>query len=190
MNMLIIYAHPNKDGNCGYLLKTITDKLDGRKKKYEVLDLYKMNFSPVLHPEEHYTSGNDFVTDKNLILQEKIVLHDEFIFIYPTWWNNVPAILKGFIDRIFVSGYAFKYVNKIPKGLLSGKALVITTTGGPAFFEKLIAKNRSLKVLTKDTLNFCGIKTKSLFIDNSSRLDETQKNKIHKVVNKGLNYFN
>ena len=65
---------------------------------------------------------------------------------YLNWWNSTPAILKGFIDRVFVAGFAFKYEGKIPKGLLTGKkAAVIMSTGAPNLFYKLT--NVSIKTI-------------------------------------------
>jgi NAD(P)H dehydrogenase (quinone) len=188
--MLIIYAHPNRLGHCGHLLEQIEKRLKEKNKEYEVLDLYRMNFDPVLKNEEHYTSGGHFVTAENVEIQEKIKNNDRIIFIYPTWWNSAPAILKGFFERILVSGYAYKYINSIPRGLLTDKkAAVITTTGGNIILEKLFLGSRTLKIVVKDTLGFCGINAKGFMIGSSTKLTESQKNKIRKKAEKALKYL-
>lgn len=184
--ILIIYAHPNKDGFCGEILKNVIKNV----KNCEILDLYAMEFNPVLQSEEHYTSGHYKVSKENKEIQKKIKNTDKFIFIYPTWWQNMPAILKGFLDRIFTSKFAFKYEGNFPKGLLSGKALVFTTTGAPLFYQLFFKCNRSVKVLTKDTLNFCGIKTKYYVIGSANKINEKRKEEIQKVVKKALKYLN
>ncbi len=186
--MLIIYAHPNKEGHCGYILKKIQRELDNDKKNYEILNLYKINFNPILKNEEHYTSGRRKVTEKIGEFQDKIRNNKKFIIIYPTWWNSTPAILKGFFDRVLTMGFAFKYENKIPRGLLQGKVAVITTTGGPIIFEKFFAGNRSLKTVINDTLNFCGLKSKGFMIGSARELTEKQKDKIDKKI-KRLFYY-
>lgn len=187
--MLIIYAHPNKKGHCGYILKKIQEKLDENKKDYKIIDLYQINFNPVLQPEEHYTSGNKNITKENQQIQKLIKNTRKLVVIYPTWWNGTPAILKGFFDRILTSGFAFEYKEKIPRGLLQGKAVAITTTGGPIIFERLIAKSRSIKTVTSDTLKFCGFQVKGLIIGSSQKLTEKQKNKIDKKINKLFHFL-
>jgi NAD(P)H dehydrogenase (quinone) len=187
--MLIIYAHPNKDGHCGQILKNVITILEERKQDYTLVDLYKKNYDPVMKNEEHYTSGHYKVSDKNKELQNLIKQTRKFIIIYPTWWNNVPAILKGFFDRVLVNKFAFEYKHGIPCGLLKGRALVITSTGGPKFAYSLIQKKRSLKVVTSDTLRFCGLKSKGFVITRALKLNDKQKNKIEKTVQNGLKYL-
>jgi NAD(P)H dehydrogenase (quinone) len=109
--MLIIYSHPNKLGHCGYILEKITDKLSSQNKSFELLDLYEINFDPRLKPEEHYTSGHKNVSPEVIEIQEKIKAHDDFIFIYPTWWGGPPAMLKGFFERVLTHGFAYYYEN-------------------------------------------------------------------------------
>lgn len=187
--MLIIYAHPNKDGHCGQILKTVLENLKTKNINYKVLDLYEINYDPILKNSEHYTSGHCDVSEENKNFQELIKNENRFIFIYPTWWNNMPAILKGFIDRVFTNHYSFEYINRIPRGLLKGRAAVFTSTGAPKIIHSLFFGKRSIKVLTADTLRFCGIKSRSYVIGNSTDLNEKQIKKITKAVNCGLKYL-
>ncbi|MBW2998048.1 NAD(P)H-dependent oxidoreductase, partial [Candidatus Woesearchaeota archaeon] len=111
-------------------------------------------------------------------------------FIYPTWWNSMPAMLKGFLDKVFTGDYAFKYINGIPRGLLKGKAAVFTTSGAPNIFYFLFLRNISLKLVTKFTLKFCGIKSKGYCLGGAHILNEKNKKRIEKMVNCGLKYLN
>jgi NAD(P)H dehydrogenase (quinone) len=187
--MLLIYAHPNKTGHCGYILKEFEKHFKKSRRKYKVLDLYKMKFDPVLKASEHYTSGHREIAPQVKKIQDLIKKERKFIFIYPTWWNSPPAIMKGFFDRVLVSHFAFKYINGIPRGLLKGKALVFTTSGGPFIYEYFIAKLRSLKIATKDSLRFCGLKTKGVLISFARKLTDPQKKKIERKVKKSLPYI-
>ena len=187
--MLIIYAHPNKDGHCGYVLQQVQQELDNKKIDYQVLDLYQENYNPVLKPEEHYTSGHKLIADDTTKYQKLLSANDKFIFIYPTWWNGAPAILKGFFDRTLTSGFAYRYINGLPRGLLKGRALVFTTTGGAEILEKIILGSRSLKAVTTDTLRFCGIKAKGILIGRAMRLTDEMKKKIERKVASSLNYL-
>jgi len=71
-SMLIFYAHPNRDGHSGCFLKYIEDHLKGTNTPYEVIDLYRTSFNPILKPEEHYTSGHYAVGEEVKKIQEKI----------------------------------------------------------------------------------------------------------------------
>lgn len=186
MKPLIIYAHPNKDGHCGEILKQLTGKL----KDYNLIDLYKIKYKPILSDKEHYTSKKLFIDKQNKEFQKKIQQTDKLIFIYPTWWQNMPAILKGFIDKVFTPNFAFKYKKGFPIRLLKDKkALVITTCAGPLFYYNYFTDKRSLKVLTKDTLGFCGIKTKGFILPSAKKLN-TNIIRINNIVNKALRFLN
>jgi NAD(P)H dehydrogenase (quinone) len=188
-SMLIIYAHPNKEGHCGYFLEQTKKQLQKNEVDFEILDLYEMNYDPVLKNEEHYTSGKKNIDDVNLQIQEKIKQNDKLIFIYPTWWNSLPAILKGFLDKVFTGGFAFKYTGKIPTPLLQNKAVIFTTSGAPRIYSRLVGRSRSIKVLKDDTLKFCGIKSKAFAVGNGNKLTDKNKKKIESQVVKGLNYL-
>lgn len=92
--------------------------------------------------------------------QEKILWADHLVWIYPVWWGSVPAIMKGFIDRVFLPGFAFqKRENSVWwDKLLRGKtARIITTMDQPAWYYWLVFREPSTNAMKKTTLQFCGI---------------------------------
>lgn len=187
---LIVFAHPNHNSHNGFLLKKIEETLKASNQNYEVLDLYKLNYNPVLQDTELYSAGRKFVNPKNHIYQQKIKAANRLIFIYPTWWQGPPAILKGFIDRVFVSGFAFIYYKGLPKGLLTGKkATVFTSTGAPTFIFRYLMKSPSLKIITSYTLLFCGIKSRSFSLGQAIKLENNER-KLEKIAHKMLAYLN
>lgn len=185
--MLIIYAHPNKRGHCGYALQKVQEILGQKNEKCEVLDLYEMKFNPILTNEEIYDKK---ISDDVFAIQEKIKANNKLIIIYPTWWGGTPAILKGFFDRVLSHGFAYKYTDKFPVGLLKGKkASVITSTGAPSLITIFLYGNRNLKTVIKNTLNFCGIKAKGFLIGNASEFNDKQKVKIEKIAEKAVDFL-
>lgn len=145
MQTLIIFTHPKtKKSICSKILKGVLQSLNQKQADYEVLDLYKMNYDPVMKDLELYTSGNKEVSEENLQIQQKIKESANLIFIYPVWWGGMPAILKGFVDRVFTPNFAFKYrrdkfLNFIPDKLLADKKIaVFISFGGPKFLYSLI----------------------------------------------------
>ena len=109
---LIIYAHPNKEGNCGKILNFTEKTLKEKNIGYELIDLYENKYNPCLLDKEHYTSGKFEISEQNKAFQKQIQENKNIIFIYPIWWGSMPAILKGFFDRVFTSRFAFKYKKK------------------------------------------------------------------------------
>ena len=72
---------------------------------------------------------------------------------------GMPAILKGFIDRIFVAGFAYKYEGALPKGLLKGKkAWVINTLDSPLWYVALLYRSADWIIMKRGVLRFCGIR--------------------------------
>jgi NAD(P)H dehydrogenase (quinone) len=94
-------------------------------------------------------------------MQEEILAADHLVWVYPNWWSTFPALLKGFIDRVFVPGFAFKYHDKDPSWdkLLQGKtARLIVTMDTPKWYYWLINKNAGHNAMKIGVLEFCGIK--------------------------------
>ena len=190
MKTLIIYAHPDTGGHCAAILDEVTEELKKRKQDFELLDLYKMKYDPILHENEHYTRGNQDVSKQNKDIQKKISGSKHLIFIYPVWWGSMPAILKGFFDRVFVSGYAFRYKGLKLNQLLRGrKAAVFITKGAPLALAYLVQGNRPQDLIKKDILGFCGIRAKVLQLGNATRWSESKRPKIRKLVDKGLRFL-
>jgi len=186
---LIVYAHPSHDGHCGYLLKKVSDTLAQKGADSSLIDLYALNYDPVLKNDELYSAGRKEIDLQNQNFQEQIKKADFLLFIYPTWWQNLPAILKGFLDRVFTGGFGFIYKNGLPVGLLKGKkAAAFTSSGGPSFYTRLFTNNASLRVLLKHTLGFCGMNTKGFLLGGARKLENNQK-ELDQIATKILNYL-
>jgi NAD(P)H dehydrogenase (quinone) len=115
--------------------------------------------------------------------QSKIEWANEIVFIFPYWWGGMPSILKNFIEWNFSKGFAFKYVNSTPKGLLTNKSVrIYTTTGAPTFIYKITGANRRLKkTIQQQIIEFCGMKLTSFNIYGG--LDKSTTNPI-KILGK------
>ncbi len=81
--------------------------------------------------------------------------------VHPVWWGGLPALTKGFIDRLFLPGFAFKYRENSSfwDKLLKGKtAHIINTLDQPGWYYRLVYGRPSVNQLKKSTLEFCGVK--------------------------------
>ena len=107
MKTLIIYAHPNDKSYNASILETVKENLSS-KHELKILDLYKEKFDPVLRFDTTHRR-RDLAHDVAMKdYRDLITWADQLIFIFPTWWSGMPAILKGFIERVFVAGFAYE----------------------------------------------------------------------------------
>lgn len=158
MKVLLIFGHPNRQSFNGAILDHITDQLNRMGAEYRVKELYNMNFNPLLTVSdlEQLYNGKIPVDIQNE--QADIKWADWVILISPVWWYSVTSMLRGYIDRVFSSGFAYIYTEKGPQGLLSGKqGLLITTSGAD---EKTALAGKLVETLRKTFLDhfflFCG----------------------------------
>ena len=87
---------------------------------------------------------------------------DHLVFFHPQWWGTYPAALKAFIDRVFLSGFAFRYRERsaMSERLLSGRtARIVMTMDSPGFWNRLAYRRASEASLKNATLSYCGVKT-------------------------------
>jgi NAD(P)H dehydrogenase (quinone) len=192
----IFYANPNKTGNCAMLLAEVEKDLLTRQIPYEVFDLFDEKFDPVLGREEQYTVLGAKARDDAKKYQEIIKKYDKFIFIYPIWWNSMPAQLKGFFDRVFTSKFAFQYVKykfipfAIPIGLLKGKkALALTTTGSAWWQAGLFLWFGYGKQFTLDIMLLCGVRAKMLSLHNCDYKVDLRRKQGEKITKRGLKWL-
>lgn len=160
MKSTIILATNNEKSFSKEIVNKLTDILTQNKVQYEIIDLYKDNFNPVMtaKQEQLYAKGQ---TDDELVkkYQKHLKESDEIILVFPLWFNNVPAILKGFFDKVLLKEFAFTEENNKPKGLLNHikSGLVISTSESNSGYLTEELNNPIETVVVKGTLGVCGI---------------------------------
>ncbi len=123
----------------------------------EIINIGELQFNPNL--QYGYRKRTELEPDL-LQAQEKITWANHLVWIYPVWWGSVPAIMKGFIDRIFLPGFAFKkregsvWWDKLLKGK---SARIISTLDQPAWYYWLVYRQPSTNAMKKLTMQFTGI---------------------------------
>lgn len=125
----IVFAHPWDGSFNKVILDTIIAKCKAENKEYQVIDLHKDNFNPVYSPAElaAYSKGK-YIDETIGKYQSMLNNTTEIVFIYPIWWSDMPAILKGFFDKVFLKDFAFNYEGGWNPLLKINKATVITTS--------------------------------------------------------------
>lgn len=159
MKTLIILAHPNEDSFNKAICDEIKQHLEFKKHEVKVRDLYKLKFDPILK-EDNYSNFYQTKLPKEIKEeQEYITWAENLVIIFPTWWNGMPAILKGYIDRVFTNGFAFRFTKGESEGLLKEKkAVVFQTTSQP---EDIMKPNQLVSsmetVIDVGILDYCGL---------------------------------
>ncbi len=173
MKHLIIYAHPNAASLNNLFKQTIEEALRIQMHEVVVRDLYQLNFDPVLSLEDMVEQRKGMVSEAIRREQEYITWAEAVTFIYPIWWTGMPAILKGYIDRVFSYGFAYRYDKGVQKGLLAGKAAYIINSHGKSKIEyQEIGMDNALKLTSdKGIYTYCGFDVKRhFFFDRADRV--------------------
>ncbi|MGD0884569.1 MAG: NAD(P)H-dependent oxidoreductase [Thermodesulfovibrionales bacterium] len=147
MKYLIIYAHPDTASFNHAIMETISDELKKSNKDFEVRDLYKIAFNPILSSEDLAAIQNGAVPQDIKIEQDHIRSAGTLIFIFPIWWSSMPAMLKGYIDRVFSLKFAYDITADGVIGLLKGKKVFIVSTTGAS--EEDYEKMGAFKMMNK-----------------------------------------
>jgi NAD(P)H dehydrogenase (quinone) len=172
MKHLIIYSHPNDGSLNHHFMQTAIESLQIKNHEIEVRHLYQLNFNPILLLEDIKGQRMGSVTADIQHEQEYISWADHITFIYPIWWTGMPAIMKGFIDRVFSYGFAYRYDHGIQKGLLTGKQATIINTHGKSKTEyESIGMDKALSLTSdKGIFTYCGFEiNQHFFFDKADK---------------------
>lgn len=130
MKHAIVLAHPKPKSFCGSIARTSAAALRALGHEVIVRDLYKMDFDPRLRAEE-IPVHTGFAPAADIVAERKHLAEvDSFIFVYPFWFNAPPAILKGYVDRVFGMGFGYGPGSGGTRGMLDGKTLMTLSTSG------------------------------------------------------------
>lgn len=156
-NILIINGHSAKKSLSKLIADTYENQIKEQGHAIHRIDLGLLKFDPILR--EGYGLIQELESDL-IEAQKMIKWADHTVWIFPVWWSSLPALLKGFFDRTFLPGFAFKYSDKGPlwdKLLIGKSADVIYTSGTPSWVFKVFMGEPVNKVL-KGILGFSGLK--------------------------------
>ena len=103
--ILVILGHPSTDSFCSALAQTYIHAAKTAGHDVRVLRLGDLRFDPILH--HGYTQVQTLEPDL-LSAQDDILWAEHLTWVFPVWWGGIPALMKGFIDRVFLAGFAFK----------------------------------------------------------------------------------
>jgi putative NADPH-quinone reductase len=161
MHTTIVFAHPWHGSFNKAILDSVAQELDKQEKPYQIIDLNKDGFNPVMQESELALYSRGLSVDP-LVLKYQSALDEtnELIFIFPIWWYNLPAILKGFIDKVMLKDFAYTEMPKSLKGKLTHitRTTIFTTSEAPTIYVNLIKGNPIKGVFIKGVLKGVGLR--------------------------------
>lgn len=137
MKVLLVYCHPRADSYAAALRDAAREALQGAGHAVDLLDLYAEKFDPVMDADArgryHDTARNTEGIESHIA---RLRAADAIVFVYPTWWYGLPAMLKGWFDRVWAPGIVFDINGGVIRPLLTNvrKVAAVTTMGAPWWF--------------------------------------------------------
>ena len=167
MNILVILAHPNKESFNHAIASKAVAKLRDNEHNIVFHDLYAEEFDPVLTTGE-MPEGAEITSQVESHCKD-LTLADGIIIIHPNWWGQPPAILKGWVDRVFRPGVAYQPVEgeALAIGLLKTRRVIVFNTSDTPQDRENEQFGDPLETLWKNCVfGFCGVK--DVYRDNFS----------------------
>lgn len=166
MRVAIVFNHPYKGSYCNSILTAVTKGLQKGQHEIDLIHLDKDNFNPVMTSADLKAFRDKKPVDPKVIeYKERLEKADHLIFIFPIWWELMPAMTKGFIDKVIFPGVAYDYTNKENTRMrplfekLKG-VTVITTMNTPKWLYFLLFGNAIKKALILGTFFKIGYKNR------------------------------
>jgi NAD(P)H dehydrogenase (quinone) len=188
MNYLVLYAHPVADSFQAAVHRCVVQTLLQAGHHVDDCDLYEEEFQPVLSRAEriayHNVGANRALVPDYI---ERLLRCEGLVFVFPTWWYGMPAILKGYIDRVWLPGIAFEVVDGRTRPLLGHitRYAAVTTYGSPWWLNNLILGNPNRRVLMRGMRHLVSRRAQTLWLAqyNMDRAGERQRKRfLGKIV--------
>lgn len=188
----IITAHPWSGSFNQSILEQVTKKLKQENQEYQLLDLYKQNFDPVLSEADLKLFSKGESTDPKVqVYQELIKESQALIFIFPLWWGDTPAILKGFLDKVMLKNRMYADGKIGIEGKLTNikKVTVITTSNSPRWFIRFFNGNGVQGLFINKNLKSLGMKKIKWYHCGSTKPAETEKRVKFLKILAGIHFY-
>lgn len=186
MNILIVYAHDEPSSFTSAMKNVATEVMSKQGHTVVLTDLYAQGFNPVAQKwdfvtttgghfnymlEQKHAAALDWAFSPDIVAEmQKVKEADLLLIVSPIWWFSVPAILKGWFDRVLAMGMAWDTGKIYENGMMGGKqAMLIMAAGGPVEYYQESGKHKAtatqmLHPINHGTLAFCGYNVHEPFV--------------------------
>lgn len=185
--VLVVLGHPSNQSFCAALSSAYVNSARAVGHEVQVVELGALKFDPVLH--DGYQQVQPLEPDL-LHAQSLIRWAEHLVFVFPIWWGGIPALLKGFLDRVLLPGFAFKYQSNspFPTQLLKGRSAdLLVSMDTPPWYYRWVYRMPGLEQMRRTTLDFCGIRPQKTLtfgpvISSSTTQRETWLQQVRKLA--------
>ena len=168
MNIVVVLGHPSADSYCAAIFERIILALESQSThNVTAIRLADEKFATAMSTAERvaYETSTPLINDETKRHAEVLLQAEVLIFVYPTWWSGLPAQLKGWLERVFVLGVAFRFNKnrKIRPNLHNVRHIIgVSTYGSPWRYMKLINDN-GRRTLTRAIRMSTGLRTRTMW---------------------------
>lgn len=184
MRALVLLAHPDRDSLCHAAAARAVAGLERAGHHVDVIDLYEQGFRAAMSLEERLAYETDDPISDPQVAEHAALLKQAqiLVFVYPTWWSGLPAILKGWLERTMVPGVGFhldERTNKVRPGLGHVRRIVGINTWGSRRSWALFVNDNGRRIVTRALRMSCGLRARTRWIamygvDGSSADDRSR----------------
>lgn len=157
-NILHILGHPVQNSLCKALLDAYQTGAKNSEANCKTIIISELNFNPNL--STGYKNREAVLLEDDVLQSQKLIQWaDHIVMAYPTWWGSMPALTKGFIDRVFLPGFAFKHHKgkNFPEKLLKGKSIrLLVTMDAPKWWFYLVYRAAQYRMLRDFIFGYVG----------------------------------
>ncbi|MCA1405674.1 NAD(P)H-dependent oxidoreductase [Ensifer sp. IC3342] len=182
MHILMVLAHPLEDSFAASVARVARQAFEGRGHTVDLLDLYRESFDPRLTVAERGSYFDDHYDASEVSgWIKRVKAADGLVLVFPQWWFNFPAILKGFFDRVFAPSVAFDHDpagGRIVPRLGNIKLFwALTSTGSPWWVVHLYMGNPVRRLLKRGIAAFCskGVDFRMISLHDMDRATEAKR---------------
>ena len=169
MRALVLIAHPDRDSFCHAAAGRAVAGLRRAGHEIEVIDLYAQRYRAAMSLEERLAyETDDPIVDPQVAEHAGLLRRAEIlVFVYPTWWSGLPAVLRGWLERTMVPGVSFHLdprTNKVRPGLQHVHRIVGITTWRVSRPYALLVNDNGRRVITRALRMSCGLRTRTTWL--------------------------
>ncbi len=167
MRFLVVYCHPVPESFGAALRDTVLEAIRARGDEVRLIDLYGERFEPVMFADERRSYNEGAPADPAIAAHiERLRWAEALLFVYPTWWYGLPAMLKGWFDRVWATDVAFKLGEggQIVPLLTNIRKLGVITTCGAPWWLSLLMGQPGRKTILRGIRAICAKRCKTMFV--------------------------
>ena len=195
MKALVVYSHPCAESFNAAIRDTVVETLQKAGNEVRLTDLYAIDFNPVMDARERREYHDEAINERPIKQHiEDLFWCDTLVFVYPTWWFGLPAMLKGWVERVFIPHRTFRIptAGESMQGRIQHvrRIAVITTCGATWWISKMMGEP-GRKTLLRGIRALCHPRCKTLYLAQykmDSSTDEGRKSYLQTVEKRLLKF--